>query len=171
MEETQKKVEVSMQMTTAAMFEFSYWHSYHGFMGIVNYAFSFAALAALLAGYGKGNMVAMVALIILASLFTIINPLLLLKKSARQVKTSPMFQKPLTYTFDAQGFTVAQGEDAATASWTDVLLIRETKNLIILYMGASNATILLKKEIGEALSEVKTWIREANPDAAGKLKK
>ena len=169
--EAGKKITVCIQMKTAYMFDFLYWHSYSGFMGVVNYGFSLIALAALLAGFGKGNTMATVALTVLALLFTVINPLLLLQKAAKQIKRTPMFQKPIEYTFDEKGFTVTQENESATAEWTDVVLVRETKKTLVLYLGAANAIVLPKEECGEAMAGVKALLLEARPVFAGKLKK
>ncbi len=169
--ESDKKVEVSVQMKTSYMFDFLYWHSYHGISGIVNYAFSFAGIAALLAGFGNGKAGVTAMLVVLALLFTVINPLLLLYKAAKQVKKSPMFQNPLQYVFQSSGFTVSQGESSDSAGWESVVLIRETGKNIVLYLGAANALVLPKKELGEQQSALKQLIREALPQQAKKLKK
>ena len=166
----EKKVSLTVQMTPTAMFDFLYWHSYHGMMGIVNYGFSFIALLALVFGFGKGNTIATIALIVLASLFTIINPALLYYKAVRQVKTNPMFQKPLEYTLDEKGFSVAQGEEKAFASWSDILFLRETKKTIVFYLGASNATVLPKKDCEKYLTQMKEFIKSGNEEVAKKLK-
>jgi len=166
----EKSISLTVQMTPSAMFDFLYWHSYHGIMGVVNYGFSLIALVALMFGFGKGNTIATIALIVLASLFTIVNPVLLYYKAVRQVKKTPMFQKPLEYTFDEKGFSVAQGNEKAFASWSEVLLIRETKKTIVLYLGASNATVLPKKDCKEHLTAIKDFIKEGNKEVAKKLK-
>ena len=158
-------------MKTSYMFDFLYWHSYHGITGIINYALSFAGVAALIAGFGKGNTVVTIMLVALAALFTVINPLSLLYKAARQVKKSPMFAKPLYYKFDTRGFSISQDNNSDSAEWNTVVLIRETGMSIILYMGAANALILPKKEIGEQLADLKKLIRAALPEQAKKLKK
>lgn len=169
--QSSKEVSFSVQMKTAYMFDFLYWHSYHGFSGILNYAFSFAGIAALLAGVGKGKTGVTVMLVVLALLFTVINPLSLLYKAARQIKRTPMFQKPLRYSFYKDGFEISQEEASETAEWESVVLIRETGKNIILYLGAANALVLPKTEIGEQLPALKQLIREALPQLAGKLKK
>ena len=171
MEQTGNKVTVSVQMKTAYMFDFLYWHSYSGMMGVLNYGFSLAAVVALACGFGKGNQMATIALIVLALLFTVINPLLLLQKADRQVKRVPMFHKPIEYTFDQKGFTVTQEEDSASAEWADVMLVRETKKTLVLYLGASNATVLPKEQCGEAITEIKSLLLAARPVFASKLKK
>jgi len=169
--ESFQEVKFSVQMKTVYMFDFLYWHSYHGITGIINYALSFAGIAALLAGFGKENTMVTVMLVALALLFTVINPLSLLHKAARQVKKSPAFAKPLLYTFDKKGFSVSQEENTSSVNWDAVVLIRETGKSIILYLGAANAQILPKKEIGGQLDAFKTLIKEVLPQQAKKLKK
>lgn len=169
--EALKEVKFSVQMKTADMYDFLYWHSYHGITGIVNYAFSFVGIAALIAGFGKGNTAVTIMLVILALLFTVINPVSLLYKAARQIKRTPMFSKPLEYRFDSKGFSVSQEGSSDSAEWGAVIMLRETGKSIILYMGAANAMVLPKREIGEQLSELKTLIRTALPELGKKLKK
>ncbi len=169
--ESFKEVKFSVQMKTVYMFDFLYWHSYHGITGIINYALSFAGIAALIAGFGKDNTMVTVMLVALASLFTVINPLLLLYKAARQVKKTPMFAKPLHYKFDTREFSISQDSNSDSAKWDSIVFIRETGKSIILYMGASNALVLPKKEIGNQLGDLKKLMRAAIPEQAKKLKK
>lgn len=171
MEQTEKKVTVSVQMKTAYMFDFLYWHSYGGMMGIINYGFSLAAVAALFFGFGKGDTLATVALIVLALLFTVINPLLLLRRAARQIKRTPMFHKPIEYSFDEKGFAVTQDGETGEAEWAEVVLVRETKKTLVLYLGAANAIVLPKEECGEKMTEIKNLLKTARPVFASKLKK
>ena len=171
MEQTEKQVTISVQMKTGYMFDFLYWHSYSGVMGIVNYGLSLAAVAALVAGFGKGNPVATVALLVLSLLFTVINPLLLLQKAAKQVKRTPMFAKPILYSFDEKGFTVSQDGETAAAGWDDIMLVRETGKTLVLYLGAANAVVLPKDQCGDALVQMKNLLKAARPVFASKLKK
>ncbi len=171
MDYAENKVTVSVQMKTAYMFDFLYWHSYSGFMGIINYGFSLAAVVALCLGFGKGDAMATIALVVLALLFTVINPLLLLQKADKQVKRMPMFRNPILYSFDQKGFTVTQDGESAEAEWAEVVLVRETKKTLALYLGAANAIVLPKEECGEAMAEIKRLLKEARPAFAPKLKK
>lgn len=168
--DTPREVKFSVQMKTEYMFDFLYWHSYHGISGIINYAFSFAGVAALIAGFGKDNKVVTLMLVLLALLFTVINPLSLLYKAAKQIKRTPMFRKPLYYCFDAKGFTISQESTSDSAEWSSVIFLRETRKSIILYMGAANAIILPKKDAGDKLGDLKALLKEALPAVAKKLK-
>lgn len=169
--ETTGEIKFSVQMKTSYMFDFLYWHSYHGLTGVINYALSLAGVAALIAGFGKNNTAVTVMLVMLALLFTVINPLSLLYKAARQIKRTPMFQKPLYYQFDEKGFSISQESSSDSAEWSSVLLLRETGKNIILYMGAANAVVLPKKEIGSQLNDFKALLRKTMPEVAKKLKK
>ncbi|MBO5354336.1 MAG: YcxB family protein [Lachnospiraceae bacterium] len=169
--EALREIKFSVQMKVSYMFDFLYWHSYHGMTGVVNYAFSLAGVAALIAGFGKDNTAVTVMLVVLALLFTVINPLSLLYKAARQVKRAPMFQKPLHYCFDDKGFTISQESSSDSARWEDVIFIRETGKSIVLYMGAANAIVLPKKDCGSQLPELKALLRAKLPEQAKKLKK
>lgn len=165
------KVTVSIQMKPAYLFDFLYWHSYHGVYGIVNYGFSLAAIAALCFGYGEGSILTTVALILLALSFTVFNPLLLYQKAVNQIKRVSTFQKPIDYSFDENGVTVEQEEAFATAAWEEALLIRETRNTLVIYFGAANAVVLPKKECGEAMQKIKWQILKARPEFEKRLKK
>ena len=169
--ETLKEVKFSVQMKTTDMFDFLYWHSYHGITGVINYAISFVGIAAMALGLGKDNTAVTVMLVILALLFTVINPLSLLYKAARQIKRTPMFSKPLEYRFDKKGFSISQDSTSDSADWESVVMLRETGKNIILYMGASNAMVLPKREISGQLPELKLLIRTALPQLGKKLKK
>lgn len=169
--ESLKEVKFSVQMNTLYMFDFLYWHSYHGVTGIINYALSFAGIAALIAGFGRGNPMVTVMLLVLALLFTVINPVSLLFKAARQVKKSPLFAKPLEYHFHKEGFSISQEEKTDSAKWEAIVFIRETGKSIILYLGAANALVLPKKDIGNQLADLKALLREELPQQAKKLKK
>ena len=166
-----REVKFSVQMKTIYMFDFLYWHSYHGITGIINYAFSFAGVAALIAGFGRDNKVVLVMLVMLSLLFTVINPVILLYKSARQMKRTTMFQKPLYYKFDEKGFTISQDSSADSAEWDAVVMLRETGKSIILYLGAANAIVLPKKDVGDQLADLKKLLRTALGQQAKKLKK
>lgn len=168
--ETYKEVKFSTQMTAGTMFDFMYWHSYHGLTGVVNYGFSLVGLIALLAGFGGNSPLVKLGLVALALLFTVINPLILYYKSVRQVKSTPMFQKPLHYKFDTRGFAISQENQSDSAEWKTIILVRETRKNLILYMGAANAMILPKKDMGNQVAELKKLIRAALPELAKKLK-
>lgn len=157
-------------MKTIYLFDFLFQHSYHGLYGVLNFGLSLLAVVLLACGSGRGSIAATVALIVLALLFTVINPLLLYQKAARQIKRTPAFQKPLVYELDEEGLACSQDGERVVSEWNSIVLIRETKRNLILYFGAANAVVLPKEEFSEQVQEVKKLLCEKCPDLAKKLK-
>ncbi len=164
------KLSFDVRMKTAYLFDFLFQHSYHGLYGVFNFGLSLLAVVLLVRGSGKDNIVAMVALVLLALLFTVINPLLLYRKAARQMKRTPAFQKPLTYELMEEGLACSQEGERVVSEWENVVLIRETRISLILYFGAANAVVLPKAEFPGQVGEVKEMLRRKCPDLAKKLK-
>lgn len=162
-------IEFTVTMKTKYLFEFLYINSYSGFRGVINYGFSAVAIVALCFGYGDKPL-NLVALLILASLFTIIDPLMLLFKAWRQLKLSPAFKEPVKYTLSAECFTLTQGEESQNAGWELVLLAKEAKGSIFLFTGNNNAVILPKEFYKEKVNDVKKLLKKVCPDASAKLK-
>ncbi len=165
-----RSVEFTVNMKTIDLFEFLYINSYSGFRGVINYGFSVIAIVALIFGYGDA-LYSKIALIVLALLFTVINPLLLLFKAWRQTKMNPGFSKPVKYTFDADGITLSQGEETQNAPWEIVLLAKETLMSIILFTGNNNATILPKRFIGDSIGDFRSLLNEMCAEGCVKVKK
>ncbi|MCR5584934.1 MAG: YcxB family protein [Lachnospiraceae bacterium] len=165
-----KDIKFTVNMKTGYIFEFLYINSYGGFRSVINYGFSAIAIVALIFGYGDSPL-SLIALIGLASLFTVINPSLLLFKAWRQTKKNPGFSKPVSYTFNKSGITLAQDGQSQDAPWEIVLLAQETVKSIILFTGNNNATILPKACIGSELGDFKNLLREMCPAGCVKLKK
>ncbi len=163
-----RQVTFEVTMKTKYMFSFLFYNSYYGVRGIINYALSAVAIVALIFGFGD-SAVATFFLVLLAMLFTVIEPLMLLFKAFRQVKTSESFKLPMTYTFAENAFYLQQGEIRQQAPWELVLLVRETGSLIILFTGGNNAILLPKDQISD-IDELKSILRIARPDETKKLK-
>ena len=72
-------------------------------------------------------------MIISSLLFTVINPIMLLRRAQKQVKRNPGFSTPIEYTFTKKGFTMQQGEEKATAEWKDLWKVRDGKKYLYLY--------------------------------------
>ncbi len=165
-----RTIEFTVSMKTGYVFEFLYVNSYSGFRGIINYGFSFIAVVALIMGYGD-QLYSKIALILLALLFTVISPAMLLFKAYRQMKMNPGFAKPVHYAFNKNGITLSQETESQEAPWEIVLLAQETLKSILLFTGNNGATILPKACIGEELPAFKALLREMCPPGCVKLKK
>lgn len=143
-----EEIKFSMTMRVKDMYRFLLYHGYSGMSGIINMIISIGALVLLLAGVGDSTT-AKVMLGIMAALFTIINPIYLYYKAAKQVKLAKMFAKPLNYQINEDGITVSQGEESLIVDWKDVRRLVETAGYFYLYLSLTRAYIFPKEILGE----------------------
>lgn len=164
------KISFSVQMKTSYMFRFLYVNSYSGARGIVNYSISLAGLLALIFDI-PDDLPAKVVCIIIACMFTIIDPLILFTKGLQQVKLNPVFKQPINYTFSVENFTVGQNGENAEAPWDMVLLAKETRGLFILFTPNKNAIILPKSSMEGQEEDMYRILSLALPEDRKQLKK
>lgn len=145
----EKEVKFSVQMTVKTMYRFMMYHGYRGIAGIANFVLSGGAIVMLIAGVGKGDTFARLMLIVIALLFTVINPVYLLYKAAKQVKLTPMFTKPLSYTVNEAGVLVSQGEEELQTEWNEITKAVETSGAYYIYLSLTRSFLFPKEAIGE----------------------
>ncbi len=145
----EKEVKFSVQMTIKTMYSFLMYHGYHGFAGIANLILSGGAIGLLIAGVGKGDSFARLMLVLIALLFTVINPIYLLYKAAKQVKLTPMFLKPLNYVVNEQGILVSQETEKLLTEWEEVIKVTETKQAYYIYLSLTRSFLFPKEALGD----------------------
>jgi len=155
-----KEVKFSVQVTVKDMFAFLMHHSYSGGALIADAIVTFGAIGLLLAGFGQGDPVKTVALILVAMLFTVIHPLQLYSKARKQVKNNEVFKKPLDYVLNEEGITLSQGEQSQSITWADVYRVREYKSQILVYTGRIYAFVWPKRELAECENEVRELFKK-----------
>lgn len=141
-----EEIRFNVKMKVKTMYRFLMYHGYAGISGIINLIISGGALALLIAGVGEGTT-SKVALVIVAALFTIINPLYLYYKAAKQVKLTPMFAQPLAYQINDGGLTVSQGEEELKVAWEELRKVVETKRDFYIYLSLTRAYIFPKEDL------------------------
>lgn len=147
-------IQVSIKVETVDMFCFMLQHTYRSIAGICGVLFSVAAFVVLLWTWGTVDISYMILLAVCSALFTIINPLMLFTKAAKQVVLNPAMKIPIVYTFGEEGFTMKQGKEEATAEYHSLYRVRNTKNYIYLYGTGNRANIISKKQLGQEAQSV-----------------
>lgn len=155
-----QEIVFSYQTKVSDMYRFLMMYSYQGFRGIVNLMISIGAIVLLIYGADDGYAFNKALLILIAALFTIINPILLYLKAAKQVKLTPMFQQPLNYTVNEQGISVKLKEEEMALAWPDVYKIVETRKDFYFYMSFNRAHILPKEGYVEQCDTMRELIRK-----------
>mgnify|MGYP002511428393 CR=1 FL=1 len=158
-----EEIRFSVTMKVKTMYRFLMHHGYAGMAGIINLMISGGALVLLIAGFGS-TAGSKAALAVVAALFTVINPLYLYYKAAKQVKLTPMFAKPLDYAVNDGGITVSQGEENLTVSWDELRRVVETGKDFYIYLSLTRAYIFPKEELGIQTDTFRTAVKEhVNP--------
>lgn len=154
-----REIRFSVIMKVKDMYRFLMHHGYSGMSGIINLVISGGALVLLLAGFGDSTT-AKVMLGIVAALFTVINPVYLYYKAAKQVKLTPMFAKPLEYMVDESGITVSQGEESLQVAWVELRRVVETGKDFYVYLSLTRAYIFPKTELAGKQEEFRAMVTE-----------
>jgi len=87
--------------------------------------------------------------IIVALMFTVINPLSLAFKTFKQLKTSPSYKQPLVYTFGDDGIGVSQGEEHMELEWKGVYRLLMTKYMLAVYTNRMHAFVIPLDQLGD----------------------
>ena len=167
-----KEVKFSVLVTVKDMFLFLVHHSYRGVSLLADAIVTFGAIGLLIAGFGKGDPVKTVALILVALLFTVVHPLQLYMKARKQVKKNEVFKKPLDYVLTDEGITLSQEEQSQSITWADVYQVKEYKSQILVYTGRVYAFVWPKSALAECEAEVKELFKKhLSEQVAGKIVK
>jgi hypothetical protein len=155
------QVTINARLTTKEMFNFLMHHNYRSFGGVTGVLISLGALALFLINITNEEMRIgyKVALLVIGLVYTVIQPIMLYKKAAVQVKTSDSINKPLTYTFDEDGITISLEDEKVSHKYEDVLMIKSTKVSVLVYVTRYRAFILPKRDIGEQFEGLRTILK------------
>lgn len=156
-----QEVSISVRMKVGYMYSFLFQHLHRSFKGIFGVCISVAALVAFFMSFdGTADTTKKVILLVIGLLFTVVNPILLFFKACRQVSMSPIYKRPLEYTFSEEGVKVEQGEEEQFVTWKQILEIRKTPSVLILYTSRNAGSIIAFREMGNKRQAVEAIIAE-----------
>lgn len=155
-----KKVNMKIELKVSDMYEFLLRHAYTSVAGLVGVFISLLALVLFFVGLDKSDTTQNVLLLVIASLFTIVNPIQLRFKAKQQVMLNPMFKIPLEYEFGDAGIAVKQNDQQVELNWEDTYKIVETKKLIIIYFSKVTGYILPKEQMKNDKTVLINMIKE-----------
>lgn len=153
-----KQIKINVTMKVKNMYEFMLRDAYLGIGGVGSVVFSVAMAIYFFAAYDTLHGGQRVLVGIGALLFILINPLVILFNSTKQVKLNPTFRDMLTYTLSQDGVLVEQNNQEVLVKWEEFWKAVETPQSIIIHITKKRAFILPKYAIGDELKEVKELI-------------
>lgn len=128
------KAEFDVKLTTGDLYRFLMHNTYRKIIGIVWLVFSAAVIVVVVLTWGQIQLLQSILLLVLASLYTIINPIMLLFRAHRQIKNTPSFRKPLHYVVDEEGITVSQDDACETTPWSNMWKAVKYGNQYVVYV-------------------------------------
>lgn len=143
-----KEIEFDVTLQVNELFVFTMRHTYLSVSGMFSLFISLGCLVVCLTGVGQFAATTIAALLIIASLFTVIQPLMLYAKCKTQIKKSENINAPLHYTLSEEGITVRQDGQVAEVKWYDIRKVTQAKSGLYLYMSPVRAFIFPKSQCG-----------------------
>ena len=135
-------------LRTKELFLFTLRHTYFSISGIFSLIISLGSLVVCLVQFRNFQAATVMALLFIATLFTIIQPLMLYVKCRAQIKKSDNINSSLHYTLSEEGITVRQNEQEAAVRWDDIRKVVQAKQGLYIYMSPVRAFIFPKEQCG-----------------------
>lgn len=163
-------VKFDVKMTDKAMYSFMLYHTYTSLSGILGVVFGIVTFVFGMRAISQGAYNSAIIFFMFTFLFIIFTPISLKNRSKRQVKTSPMFQKPITYELIEEGVKVSQDDQEVVNPWEDFMKAVEINGALVLYVTRLRALIFPKADLGEQYTAVVQMISTHMPPAKVKIK-
>ena len=140
-------VKFKITMTEKAMFHFMIHHAYTHLTGMIGVLAAILFLAAGVRRMMLGDNGGFVLYLLIAVLFLVHLPISIWTKAKKQIKSTPMFQKPIFYEMLEEGVRVSQDGQSVLNPWSDFQKAISTGQSLILYVSRTRAIILPKDQL------------------------
>ncbi len=144
-----EKISFDIKVTQKELANFMIYHNYHSMQGIIGLIISFGALAILILRWNTLDAAQYAILALLVLMFTVLTPIVLVRKASAQAKRNKSFEKPITYELGEEGFSLIQGEERVDLEWRNVYKIVDTGKCLVLYISTVRAFIWPKTQIAD----------------------
>ncbi|MDK2808921.1 MAG: hypothetical protein PWP24_1658 [Clostridiales bacterium] len=152
-----KEIQFDTKVGKKDLYHFLMRHFYTSFSGIFGIILSLGAFVFFLFNIGKREPYQLLILLVMSSLFTIVQPLQMLQKASMQIKRNPVFQESLHYQINEKGIRVSQNGESTTIEWDHLRKVVETGESFLVYMTVVNANVIPKRQMDgqeEAFREI-----------------
>ncbi|MCI8770379.1 MAG: YcxB family protein [Lachnospiraceae bacterium] len=155
-----EEIDFDITLRTKELFLFTLRHTYFSISGVFSLIISLGSLFICLVEFQDFQAATIMALLFIASLFTVIQPLMLYIKCRMQIKKSDNINSSLHYTLSDQGITVRQNEQEAAVKWYDIRKVVQAKQGLYLYMSPVRAFIFPKEQCGSQYENIRSAVLE-----------
>ena len=153
------EVKASVQLSTKQLYEFLMRHTYFCFGGVVGLLLSIGGFVAFALLLDNKDITAtyLGVLFGIGLLFTVIQPLIVLRNAKKQSKAYKKY--PLEYTISERGIEVKQDDAEGSNSWENIMKIVSTKRLIIIYTSRVHAYVIPRAALEGSMDEFKELVK------------
>lgn len=162
------EVKFEVKMTQKIMYDFLMNHTLRSVSGIVGILFGLIALIVFITTLGKVEVTMSIIYFIFGIWFLLYLPVALYLRSAKQVKSNPIFQNPLGYVINDKGIQTIQEKQKARIEWESILKITQTQKSLLVYTGRRYSFVLPLENIGSQYDTLMKLMKRHLP--AGKIK-
>lgn len=142
------KTSFKVKLTEKEMFSFLINNTYRKPLGVILFVFGIACFVIAAVTCRTMDIMSTLLLILLGSLYTIIQPILLWRNAKRQIRKNPVYQEELLYTVDDEGIRVSQGDNSTFKKWEECWKAKDFGGIVVIYIAVNNGVVLPKKAIG-----------------------
>lgn len=135
------KITFSVNLTEKDLYGFLLNNTYRRFTGAAWLIFSVIAAGAAVYTWGSVPLTNTLLLLALASLYTILNPIMLYAKARKQIRKNKDLEN-LEYTFTEKGVLIRQGDAEAENEWDTLWKAVNYGPLVVIYVTTVRAFIL-----------------------------
>ena len=150
----ENEVKFEIKISKKDLSNFMIYHNYHSMQGAIGLLISAAALVLLIAKFRALDTTQIAVLAVLALVFTVVTPLILIRKASAQEKRNKTFARPITYELREDGFSLYQEEEKADLEWRNVYKVVDSGHSLILYISTVRAFIWPKNQIKDQYAQV-----------------
>lgn len=144
------EIKFDVDISVKDMYKFLVNNTYRRLTGIIWIIFSLVVVAVTVYTWGDVDIMYSVLMILLASLYTVINPVMLYFKARKQVANNESFNSTLHYVVDDKGIKISQNNEKASVKWDEIWKVVRYGNEVIVYVTTVRAFVWPVDSIGDS---------------------
>lgn len=159
-EKDEDNIKVSIQLETNDMYSFLLLHNYKSIPGVFGVCISIFAFVYLIVNFNSMDWMMKAILVVLAVLFTVVNPIMLYNKAKGQVKKNKTLMKPIIYEFAGKYLKLSQDKEVAEIPWDQIMCAKKMKKNLVIYITNVRAFVLPISQLGSQYALIVEHMRE-----------
>lgn len=143
------KVSFDIQLTAKDLYKFNIMQAYKGMQGFLSILLPVLVFAYAVSTFGEVSIGSTLVYVGLGIMFLVYVPVSLWRRVNKIMKDpNNAISKKLHYDFEENGIRVSVEQENVEFKWENIFLLKETKDMVLLYTNRINAYILPKAQLG-----------------------